>query len=108
VTGSPLKIEILTISGCPNVPPTLALVRELLASEGLTATIEIVEVADDADVAAQGFLGSPTLRIDGLDIEPSRRGEAISSYACRVYRTPAGASGVPSRQMLRSALLAAG
>jgi hypothetical protein len=69
-----VKIEILYFQGCPNHRPTLERVREVLAQEGTAAPIEHVLVLDPREAERLGFLGSPTVRVDGVDIEPEARG----------------------------------
>ena len=49
------------------------------------------------------FLGSPTIQIDGRDIEAGRRGDE-ASFTCRVYKALNGFSGVPPKQMLIDAI----
>jgi hypothetical protein len=63
------------------------------------------EVATDADAAREGFVGSPTIRIDGRDVEPRGAAEP-TALACRVYRLADGRiSPVPDRAVLRAALV---
>ena len=101
-----MEIRILTIEGCPNALDAENLVRELLDSEGLEARVAVVLV-DEADQAgAPGFLGSPTVQVDGVDVEASRREEQDFCFSCRVYRTPSGVTGTPPHEMIRAALRA--
>jgi hypothetical protein len=93
-------VEVLGFSGCPNVVPTVQLVWSVARELGVT--IEVRQVAvDDAGVAAHlQFPGSPTVRVDGVDIQPlSAIGDAYA-MTCRMY----GNSGVPSRDAIASAL----
>jgi hypothetical protein len=82
--------------------------RERVAAEiGVQPEIELVEVDDAAAAAGLRFLGSPTVRVDGRDVEPGaeeRRGAVLS---CRVYRTERGVSGRPDEGWIRSALTGA-
>jgi hypothetical protein len=54
-------------------------------------------------VKRYGFHGSSTIQIDGWDIEAGRRTDA-ATFACRVYRTPNGLTGVPPRELLVDAI----
>ncbi len=48
------------------------------------ASLEVREIVDDDDAEREGFPGSPTVRVDGHDIqEPERRPGGLT---CRVYR----------------------
>ena len=53
------------------------------------------------------FLGSPTIRVDGRDVEPGADERDEFVLACRIYRTPAGLRGEPAEAWVRDALLAA-
>jgi len=50
------------------------------------------------------FLGSPTIRVDGKDIEPAARGRTHFGMSCRMY----GSSGVPPRELVEAALAEGG
>jgi len=97
-------IEILTFAGCPNADGAMALVERVITEAGIDADVRRVEVRD-ADVAAeQRFLGSPTVRVNGRDVEPGADERDEFVYACRVYRTPTGFRGQPEESWLRDAL----
>jgi len=102
-----MKIEILTISGCPHASGALRLVTDVLAAEGLEAQVTTVEIKEVAEAKARGFLGSPTVQVDGADIETARREERAFSLSCRVYPAATGLAGTPPREMIRAALRAA-
>ena len=95
-----MKIDVLYFKGCPNHEPALALVRTVVGDLGLNAELNEVEIKDLDDVDRFGFLGSPTIRVNSQDIEPSRRGDRNFAMSCRRY----GNSGVPPRDLLVSAL----
>jgi hypothetical protein len=63
-----------------------------------------VNVPDPEAAERLRFLGSPTIRVDGRDIEPGadRRTEYV--LACRIYRTEERIAGVPDDRWLRDAL----
>jgi|tagenome__1003787_1003787.scaffolds.fasta_scaffold20560214_2 hypothetical protein len=101
--SSGAQVEILSFVGCPNSDKALELVERVVAELGIQPHIEVVDVRD-ADAAARlRFLGSPTIRIDGRDVEPGAGGRTDFVYACRVYRTADGLSGVPDVAWLRKA-----
>jgi len=95
-----VKISILYFEGCPNYPPVVEMARQAVAMHGLDAEIEEVEVAPD-DVARHRFLGSPTVQVDGVDIDPAARDRTDFAMSCRVYGTR---DGLPPREMLLGAL----
>jgi hypothetical protein len=76
---------------------------EVIAEEHADVMVEMVRVDDEEDAIKKRFIGSPTLRANDLDLFAD---QASGNYAmqCRVYRTEQGLRGVPSKEMLRSAL----
>lgn len=101
-------VEVLTFEGCPHAEPTLELVRRVVAENGVDATVCRVDVPDADAAAAHRFLGSPTIRVNGHDIEPGAGERDEYVLSCRVYRTQSGLKGEPDEQWLREALSAAG
>ena len=94
-----MKVEILFFEGCPNHPPAVERVQEVIQQEGVAAEVAEVEVRDEATAKAVGFLGSPTIRVNGIDIEPEARSCKPTGMACRTY-----AGGLPSRELIREAI----
>jgi hypothetical protein len=98
------RVELLWWDGCPSYPRALADLRDALDEAGLDpAAVEMIEVSTDESAEREGFVGSPTIRLDGQDIVPTD-GEAVG-LTCRVYRLRDGRfSPVPDPQDLRDAL----
>ena len=94
-----MKIEVLYVPGCPNYQPAVERIQKVLVSESLRVDIERVPVNSDAEAKALQFPGSPTIRINGTDVEPNQTN--VTGLACRLYPN---SSGVPSEEMLRLAL----
>lgn len=61
-----------------------------------------VESAEAAD--RERFLGSPTVRVDGVDVEPGAEERTDFGLKCRIYRTPEGMSGMPSPAWIEAAI----
>jgi hypothetical protein len=98
------KIELLYWAGCPSHPEALALLERVLAEHGIETEVEVREVFTDDEALELRFPGSPTIRIDGRDIDPVGA-ESRPSLTCRIYRLPDGrVSPVPSREQLEEAL----
>lgn len=95
-----MMIEILYFDGCPNHEPTVDLAREVLGELGLSTEIRQVVVETPEDAEALRFVGSPSVRVDGLDIEPAARGQTEFALSCRMY----GDEGVPPKDLLIEAL----
>lgn len=96
-----MTIELLYIAGCPNYEPALAGIREALEQERLLADIREVDVTNQADAEAVGFPGSPTIRVNGVDVEPSVRATIGVGMCCRMY---ASRRGTPTVDLIRQAL----
>lgn len=101
---SPLKVELLYFDGCPNHAALLPRLRELLASARVDADIELVRVADADAAERERFLGSPTVRIDGEDVEPGAGGRTDFGLKCRLFATPNGLRGMPADEWVLAAL----
>lgn len=99
-----MKIEVLYFDGCPNHKPAVERIHELLREEGVSA--ELLEVnVNDAMIAQQvGFLGSPSVRVNGLDVEPEARTARDYGMMCRTYSVDGRREGMPSREVLRQAI----
>ena len=96
-----MRISVLYFESCPGHRPVVELVRQILSDLGVDAQIEDVEVRNTKEAEQLRFLGSPTIQVNGVDIEPGA--EARSDYyamCCRMY----GASGMPSRAMVEIAI----
>src|SRR5579862_8319283 len=98
------RVQLFYWEGCPSHPEALALLREVIAELALEIEVELHEVSSDAEAEALGFPGSPTILVDGRDVDQAG---AFSPPAltCRIYHLPDGrVSPIPSRQQLEDAL----
>ena len=100
-------VEILSFAGCPGRQPARELVERGLDELDLEADLREISVEDEEAARAQRFLGSPSIRVDGGDIEPGADQRADFTLSCRLYQGEHGPSGVPPEPMLRAALLKA-
>ena len=91
-----MKIQVLFFEGCPNYKPAIDLVRWVAPN----ATIEEVEIKTQQDAMRMRFLGSPTILVDGVDVEPNARTRTDFGFSCRTY----GGRGLPSRELVASAI----
>lgn len=97
-----MKIELLYFEGCPSWQVGLDNLRSALHAEGLDVPVELVEVLDDDEAARMKFLGSPSFRVNGVELWDDKRD--TYSLSCRVYATPEGMKGSPTISMLREAI----
>ena len=64
------RIEVLYFDGCPSTDALVPRLRDLLAQLGATDRHELRRVETIGDAERERFLGSPSVRVDGYDIEP--------------------------------------
>jgi hypothetical protein len=99
-----MNIELYFWEGCPSYPEAEQLLQEVLKERAIEAPIRMREVRTREEAAELEFPGSPTIRIDGRDVDPAGA-EMPPALTCRVYRFPDGrTSPIPSRQQLEEAL----
>lgn len=97
-------VEILYFEGCPNHEGARELVVRLSRELNIDAEVRLVEVPSVEEAVSQRFLGSPTIRVGGVDVEPGADERTQFTLACRVYKTEAGFAGQPDEAWLREAL----
>lgn len=104
----PPFVEVLSFPGCPNRETLMQRLAGLIAASAVPAVV--VERIVDTDEAAQSerFLGSPTVRIDGVDVETDASNRTMFGLMCRLYQTPTGPHPFPPDAWITEALLAHG
>lgn len=98
-----MKVEILYFEGCPNHIPTVEMVEGVLKQEDIRADIATIDVRDAETVQSLRFIGSPSIRVNGVDIEPGRENDP-PFFGCRTYSVSGRTIGVPPEQWLVEAL----
>jgi hypothetical protein len=94
-----MRIEVLYFEECPNYLPALDRLRAVLRHEGVNAEVSVIKVNDASSAQRLQFIGSPTIRINGLEIEADARAQGGGGLACRRY-----SEGLPSEALIRAAL----
>ncbi len=102
--GAQPRVELLWWEGCPSWERALAELREEMRATGLDPnSVEVTEIETDEGARERGFVGSPTIRVDGRDVQPP--GGEPAGLTCRVYRRRDGrVSPLPDRADVREAL----
>jgi hypothetical protein len=111
VAGQPRHrplIEVLYVRDCPNYAGALALVQRVCAELGIDAELRTSLIRDQTAAEHARFPGSPTIRVDGHDVEPGSEPPSEITIACRLYRLEHRFAGQPAERWVRDALLAAG
>ena len=104
-TGEKIRVEVLAREDCPNRGMALVVVERALESSGVAAELRVVEVTSEAQAKRRRFLGSPSVLVGGVDVEPFARDRTDYTLASRVYRCGHGIQGWPEETWIRSALL---
>ncbi len=98
-----MDIRLQYFDGCSSWQTTYKLLREVLDELGQTTVEPVLERLDSPEEAERRhFVGSPTVLFDGRD--PFAGSETTYGLACRVYTTPDGLAGSPTKQQLRAVL----
>lgn len=96
-------MTVVYFEGCPSWQEAGRRMRLALEQAGkVDVAIAFVAVATQAEAAAAGFRGSPTILVDGADLFPGM--PEPSGLSCRVYATAGGVAGVPGLVDLTAAL----
>lgn len=102
-----MRVELLWWRGCPSWEQAIEIVREQMAAAGVDpGTLEVREIVGEPAAERESFPGSPTIRVEGRDIQEPR--EQPGGLTCRVYRLRDGRiSALPDPADIASALAAA-
>ena len=95
-----MKIDVLYFEGCPNHHAAVELAESVVAELGVAAKINQLPVSDAANAERLRFFRSPSVKVNGIDIDPGTQGRTDYAFACRVYDQ----AGLPPRRMLIEAI----
>ena len=95
-----MRVELLYFDGCPSYERLLPRLSELAAG----AEVELRRVESIEAAERERFLGSPTVRVDGVDVDPAAASREDFGLKCRLYRSGDGTSGLPPEEWIRDAL----
>ncbi len=98
------RVQVLYFDGCPNHEALLPKLYRLVRAAGVGEGIELVRIEDDDAAQRERFLGSPTVRIDGQDVDPGAGARGDYGLKCRLYATPEGLRGTPPDEWIVAAL----
>ncbi|KPM50418.1 hypothetical protein ACG83_40605 [Frankia sp. R43] len=102
-----MLIEVLYVAGCPNHDRFLDHLRRLLDADGVSEPVLLRRIDDDLTAQTTRFLGSPTLRINGRDVDPTAERATSYGLQCRLYQTAGALQGSPADHDILTALRAA-
>jgi hypothetical protein len=99
-----MRIELLYFNGCPSYAELLPRLREIVAAEGINEEVVLRQVETPEEAERMRFLGSPTVRIDGEDIDPTAKDRNDYGMECRLFQTEGGLARLPPEEWIRAAL----
>jgi len=99
-----VKLEVLYFDGCPSHEALMPRLRMLMAQAGVDAPVELRRVESVEAAERERFLGSPTLRVDGQDVDPSAGERTDFGLKCRLYPSPDGLRGTVPDEFVVAAL----
>ena len=102
----PHQIQLLWFSDCPNHEAVRAVLREMRERLAHGSTLEDIDAGDPAVAERFRFPGSPTVRVDGIDVAPGFEDPGDYTPRCRLYRTSRGLGGQPDPAWIEQALSA--
>ena len=98
-------VEVLVFEGCPNVDEAVHRVRAAIARARVDATVRLVHVTSEDEARSLRFLGSPTVRVDGNDVDASALQRVDFGLQCRVYAVAGKIHGAPPAAWIEASLL---
>ena len=102
-----MRIEFLWFDGCPTHETARTVLIETIEELAIDVTVEEIQVESDEAALTHRFQGSPSIRVNGEDVDPISVEEMPYGMACRIYLTPDGPKGSPAKESIRAALVAA-
>ena len=99
-----MRVELLYFDGCPSYERLLPRLRKLVAAADPGGQIELRRIESIEDAERERFLGSPTVRVDGVDVDSGAAEREDFGLKCRLYRWDGEASPLPREQWIHDAL----
>jgi len=69
----PMRVKVISLEKCSATLPTIRMVKDIAAEMGITIDFKHVVVRTPEEAKEQRLIGSPTVQINGIDIEPQAR-----------------------------------
>jgi Alkylmercury lyase len=103
-TRPPVTVEMLYTEDCPHAADYLPQLRQLLVGAGVTDAVRLRVIADPDQAQRERFLGSPTIRVNGRDVDPTADQRRDYGLSCRLYPGPDRMHGTPPDEWIRALL----
>ncbi len=102
--GMARRVELLWFADCSNHEQARKILYEVINQVAPGTPVTDIDATDPAVANLQRFPGSPTIRVDGADVEPGFVDPGNYAPRCRLFRTGAGLAALPEREWIEAAL----
>lgn len=75
-----VNVVVLHNEGCPSTPKAIELIETCVAEKGIKMNFQKILVKTQKEANDLRFLGSPTIQVNGIDIDPSARDTNIFGF----------------------------
>lgn len=99
-----MNVELLWFKDCPNHEQARGMLLDTLERHGIRGGFADIDASDLAVAVARQFPGSPTIRVDGVDIEPGFGDTGDYTPRCRLYASDQGLTGMPRPEWIEAAI----
>jgi hypothetical protein len=99
-----MNVEVLHTAACPHAAEYLPRLRQLVVAAGVRDPVRVRLIADADEAQRERFLGSPTLRVEGRDVEPDAERRSDFGLSCRLYVGPDELHGAPRDEWVLNSL----
>jgi len=95
------KVEFLYFKSCPGHKQALINLKAVLEESKINADLVSINVTSEAQAAKVGFQGSPSIRVNGKDIDGRNDGY---SFSCRIYQIDGKITPIPTKEFVQAKL----
>lgn len=75
-----VQVRVLSAEGCPNTPATISLIEEAARESLIPIRLETVLIHTQDQADAHRFMGSPTVQVNGVDLDPDMRDKTTFGF----------------------------
>ncbi|HYA32870.1 MAG TPA: DUF2703 domain-containing protein [Candidatus Bathyarchaeia archaeon] len=99
-----LTIDVLFYEDCPHYQEAASILKEVLEEEHVEAKVNMIKVAEGGEAVVVGFLGSPTILVEGHDVQSGTDHTSPFQGHCRIFRYKGRVFEIPPKDMIREAV----
>lgn len=99
-----IAIDLLFVEGCPGYEQAMKFIDEVIDERGISADINLIQIDNDGVAGRLQFVGSPTVRVGGMDIERKLVQSKEYGLGCRLYYREGKVYPYPSKPMIEDAI----